>query len=70
MKCHGEEGDADKIASWHIVYRNKKPVAAFPLQAMATGWIQEAPHRKKDTIAARKITFKGIRGYDEHNKPL
>jgi hypothetical protein len=53
----------DYSETWHVVFRGFKPVAIFPLRSMALTWIQEpgCTHQSKDTIAARIITFKGIK---------
>lgn len=37
-------------AKWSVVWRGLKPVAAFPTQAMAVEWVNEAAHRKNDVI--------------------
>jgi hypothetical protein len=53
----------DYTETWQVVFRGIKPVAIFPLRSMAITWIQEpgCVHRHSDTIAARVITFKGIK---------
>ena len=56
---HGE----DSIQRWAVVFRNGNPIAAFATSEMANGWCSEAPHRAKDTVSNRHITFKGIDGY-------
>jgi len=49
--------------SWWVVFRNRKPVASFVTKGIAEDWKNECPHRSKDVIAKRILTFKGIHGY-------
>jgi hypothetical protein len=56
--------DKDLPQTWEVVFRRGEPIAAFLIHGLASEWTKSAPHRKKDTIAKRKITFLGIDGYE------
>ena len=46
--------------TWEIVFRNGKPYAAFRLPGPAKTFIAQEAHRRLDTVARRKISFKGM----------
>lgn len=52
---------AEELAeTWEVVFRNGHPVAAFKNRGLADEFIQSERHRNKDTVARRRITFKGL----------
>lgn len=46
-----------------VVFRHGKPIACFALKALADEFVKSEPYRKHDTIAMRRVTFKGDSGY-------
>lgn len=48
------------IKTWDIVFRGDKPIAAFAIPGMAKEWIEQEKYRRKDSVARRQITFKGL----------
>lgn len=62
----GKNDNKDFSEVWEVVWRNGKAVAAFPMKSFAQDWINSGLRwRADDTIARRKISFKGL----EHGYP-
>jgi hypothetical protein len=54
---------SEKPEPWEVVFRHGKPIAAFNIKGLAQQFIEQYPHRSKDTVSTRRIYFKGIQGY-------